>query len=95
VHLVCFLLLCSSRADVTCAAWLQLEIVVRDLSQPDTLQVPEYGGQIYIFGSVLCGVLFVAGSVVLAMLYVVVLWNARVAQGRHVPWWAIRAGRGW
>lgn len=72
-----------------------MNVFVRDLSQPDQLYVPEYGGQIYIIVALACGCFVVAGSVVLALLWAVIIWNVRVANGDNIPWWACATGRGW
>jgi hypothetical protein len=73
----------------------QITVRVRDLSQPQQLYVPKYGGQIYIFVALACGCLAVAGALVMMAAWAVIIWNARVSSGAPTPWWAYSLNRGW
>lgn len=72
---------------------MQVNITVKDFSQPHQLYVPEYGGQFYIIMGVFAAVFVGSGTIALFGAWGIVLWNVRVAKGYDTPWWADTAHR--
>lgn len=74
---------------------VQVTLTVKDLTQPDAVHVPVYGGQFYIIFGLFCGCFFVAGMVLLFAAWITVTWNLHATSGQDAPWWAFSLDRGW